>query len=172
MVLADGPPDDPHGTAIDWKDVKGDVLPYQIRQEPGGDNALGTVMLDIPNPFFVYLHGTPNQHLFSLDDREISHGCVRVEKILPLASLALSNSTTDSDLSDAVSAGTTTRIPLDEPVPVYMLYWTAIARPDGTIDFRPDLYGRDKVLIEKLSGPERVSATSPDGEDAASRRST
>ena len=168
MVLADGPPDDPHGTQIDWKGVKGDILPYQIRQEPGPDNALGTVMLDIPNPFFVYLHGTPNQHLFTLDDREISHGCVRVEKILELASLALTDSTTDPDLSDAVSTGATQRMSLDEPVPVYMLYWTAIAQPDGTIDFRPDLYGRDKVLIEKLSGAERVSATSPGDADAAS----
>jgi murein L,D-transpeptidase YcbB/YkuD len=168
MVLADGPPDDPHGTEIDWKAVRGDNLPYQIRQQPGPDNGLGTVMLDMPNPFYVYLHGTPDQQLFTLGDREISHGCVRVEKILELGSLALSGSTTDSHLSDAVSGGTNQRMALDDPLPVYLLYWTAIPQPDGTVEFRPDLYGRDKALIEKLSGAERVSARWPAGGDAAS----
>lgn len=155
MVLAGGPADDPHGINIDWKHVTGD-LPYQIQQSPGPDNMLGKLMLDMPNPFDVYLHDTANRELFQLGDRLRSHGCVRVQAIAELASLALTDSATggeDDDLSQAIASGETKRLPLERPLAVYMLYWTAIAWPDGTVSFRPDLYHRDGPLIAKLAAP-------------------
>ena len=153
MVLKDAPANDLSGTAIDWRKVKGDDLPYQIQQKPGKDNGLGRIMLDSPNAFGVYLHDTPAKFLFKLNDRERSHGCVRVEKIDDLASLALAGTSPDpkTALSAALKSDQTQRLTLSEPLPVYMVYWTASVTPDGTVEFRPDRYGRDRPLIARLS---------------------
>jgi len=172
MVLADGPDGDPQGTSIDWSNVSAKDIPYQFQQSPGADNALGSLMLDMPNDFNVYLHDTPNKKLFVSGMREISHGCVRVEQILPLASLALTDGSDDSsdDINEAIATGETQSLKLSEPLPVYMLYWTAIATSDGAAGFRTDLYDRDRVLIAKLGSPAkpRRVAHSDDGHRANS----
>ena len=102
-------------------------------------------MLDSPNDFDVYLHDTPNKKLYDSNMREISNGCVRVQEIFPLASLALTGDAEDGMgmINEARKTRQTQRIPLDNPVPVYFLYWTASADADGNVDFRPDRYGRD-----------------------------
>lgn len=153
MVLVDAPQDDPTGTQINWKDVKGDHLPYQIREQPGPHNVLGALMLDMPNDFDVYLHGTSNAATFNLKDRERSHGCVRVEKVVDLAALALQDSISDPQdtLAQNISSGQTQRVPLDQPIPVYMVYWTAHIGKDGAVEFRPDRYDRDPPLVARLT---------------------
>ena len=55
-----------------------------------------------------------------------------------------------ADLKSAIEAGETKHIPLREPLPVYVLYWTASADPDGTVHFRPDVYKRDRQLQSAL----------------------
>jgi murein L,D-transpeptidase YcbB/YkuD len=149
MVVMDGPPGDPTGRTINWRSIKPEEFPYAIRQLPGPTTALGAVMLDSPNDFDVYLHDTPNKKLYDSNMREISNGCVRVQQIFPLASLALTGDAEDGMgmINDARKTGKTQRIPLDSPVPVYFLYWTASADADGNVAFRPDRYGRDTVLI-------------------------
>lgn len=163
MVLADGPANDPEGKKIDWRHMRASNLRYQIVQKPGPDNALGTLLFEMPNDFDVYLHDTPEKNLFTLDMREKSNGCVRVEKIAALSSLALTGGVkdTDDELADAVATGETQRIPLKGPLAIYMLYWTVIAAPDGTVHFRPDLYGRDRRLIAKLAVARNVGETPP-----------
>lgn len=153
MVLVDAPKDDPTGTQIDWQQVKGNDLPYQIREQPGPHNVLGALMLNMPNNFDVYLHGTSNAALFDLKNRERSHGCVRVEKVVSLAALALKGSVSDpkESLAQDIAGGQTKRVPLAEPVPVYMLYWTAFVGKDGAVEFRPDRYDRDPPLIARLA---------------------
>ena len=133
----------------------------QYRQNPGPDNGLGLVMLDTPNNFWVYLHDTPKKKLFSLDTREISNGCVRVQQIFSLASLALTDDPNAGleSLKEAIDTGETQRIPLSNPLPVYLLYWTVRAYDDGTIEFLPDRYGRDAPLIERLG----VGLSAPSG---------
>jgi L,D-transpeptidase YcbB len=155
MVLADGPANDPHGTKIDWRHVRASNLRYQIEQSPGADNALGAILFDMPNDFDVYLHDTPEKNLFKLAVREKSNGCIRVQKIENLASLVLTDGQDDTDkgLVDAIGTAQTQTLPLDGAMAVYMLYWTAIAEPDGTVHFRPDVYGRDRRLIAKLLVP-------------------
>ena len=111
----------------------------QFHQAPGPHNALGLLMLDAPNPLWVYMHDTPDKKLFSLETREYSNGCVRVEQIFPLASLAL---TDDADagsnsLNQAIASGQTEQLLLPDPLAVYMVYWTARADEDGTVDFIP-----------------------------------
>ena len=160
MVVMDGPDGDPHGRTIDWKSVKPADFPYAIRQLPGPATALGAVMLDSPNDFDVYLHDTPNKNLFKLDDREISNGCIRVQQVFPLASLALTGDAEEgmNMLNAALKTHQTQRIELDRPVPVYFLYWTVLPGEDGQIEFRPDRYGRDKVLIAAMTNRDRTPA--------------
>jgi murein L,D-transpeptidase YcbB/YkuD len=124
----------------------------QYRQNPGPENGLGLVMLDMPNPFWVYLHDTPNKKLFEADMREVSNGCVRVQEIFSLASLALADDPAAGlgQLQQAIESGETQRLSLSSPLPVYMLYWTARADENGNVEFHPDRYRRDPPLIAAL----------------------
>jgi len=123
-----------------------------IQQRPGGRNALGRIKLDLPNRFDVYLHDTPSKKLFGRDERDLSHGCVRVEKILPLASYALTGDDSSvSSLLSAVASGKTKYFPLSEPLPIYIVYWTVFVDADGSVEFRPDLYDRDQRLLAALA---------------------
>jgi murein L,D-transpeptidase YcbB/YkuD len=122
----------------------------QLQQLP--PSALGYVMLDSPNDFDVYLHDTPGKALFDRDNREISNGCVRVQQIFPLAGLVLAD---DKEagidrLKKTIATGRTQHLTLDQPMPLYMVYWTAVAAEDGAVEFRPDPYNRDKPLIAAL----------------------
>jgi murein L,D-transpeptidase YcbB/YkuD len=160
MVIMGAPEDDPHGRKIDWHKIEAATFPYAIRQLPGPFTALGQVMLDSPNDFDVYLHDTPNKKLFDLDDREVSNGCVRVQKIFPLASLALTGDAEEGmeKLTSLTKAQMheTQRLELEKPLPVYFLYWTAFSGPDGELEFRPDVYDRDPVLIAALAPVSRA----------------
>jgi murein L,D-transpeptidase YcbB/YkuD len=125
-----------------------------FRQLPGRGNALGVLKMEMPNEFDAYLHDTPTRSLFAEDDRHLSHGCIRVEQIQPLASFALNNDV-DSGLEriqSLIMTHSTRTILLDEPLPIFVMYWTAIADADGAVNFLPDVYGRDQRLIAALAG--------------------
>ena len=162
MVVTDGPPGDPYGRTIDWRKIVPAEFPYAIRQLPGPSTALGALMLDSPNDFDVYLHDTPNKKRFESDAREISNGCVRVQQIFPLASFALTDDAAEGmkRLREAAKSHQTQRLALDNPLPVYFLYWTALAGSDGTVGFRPDRYDRDAPLIAALTKADRGAAVS------------
>jgi len=169
-VLADGPAGDPHGRKVNWRGVTANSIPYQIQQPPGPTNVLGVLMFDMPNPFDVYMHDTSNKKLFDSNMREMSNGCIRVQQVLPLASLVLTGDAQDGldQINAAIATHQTQRIALDSPFPVFLVYWTAIATPDGTAGFRPDIYDRDKVLIDKL-GAKAVQPAASAARPASSR---
>ncbi|HEX4861479.1 MAG TPA: L,D-transpeptidase family protein [Rhizomicrobium sp.] len=150
MVLVNAPAGDLQGTDIDWRKLRD--IPYGVQQVPGPQNVLGALMLDMPNDFDVYLHDTGNKALFESKSRELSNGCVRVERISALASLVYSDGKDgdSGDVAAAVASGETERLALSDPVPVYILYWTVVPQSDGSVGFRPDFYGRDSVLISRL----------------------
>jgi len=133
-----------------------------LRQEPGPKNSLGYLKLEMPNRFATYLHDTPARSLFARESRHFSHGCVRVEQILPLASWALAGNfeTTKEKLSQLIATGLNQKISLDTPLPIYVLYWTAIANQDGTVGFRLDVYGRDAKLLAALAGQHTIGRLS------------
>jgi len=129
------------------------VVDGQFKQLPGPNNAMGRLMLDAPNRFDVYLHDTPGKTFFQNHDRELSNGCIRVQDMATLASFALTDSGTAATerLNDIIGARQTRRLMLDDPLPIYMVYWTAIADSDGNVEFRPDRYERDAPLIKALA---------------------
>jgi murein L,D-transpeptidase YcbB/YkuD len=153
MVLVNGPDGDPHGLSVDWEGVSPAGFPFQIRQLPGPDNALGAIKLELPNKFSVFLHDTPARNLFARMDRYLSHGCVRVQDIVPFASHILASNSDISlgEFEEAMGAGATTLLRLREALPVYILYWTAVTNSDGTFGFRQDVYRRDEELIRALN---------------------
>jgi murein L,D-transpeptidase YcbB/YkuD len=120
----------------------------QIVQDPGPDNSLGQIKLELTDKEDIYLHDTPAKSIFRLDDRARSHGCVRVEKIRDLATQALGID--EATLQGYIDEGGTNHHPLKTPIPVYIAYWTALADAQGVAGFRADVYQRDAVLIDAL----------------------
>ena len=117
---------------------------YGVRQKPGPRNSLGKVKFIFPNSESVYLHDTPAKSLFSRDRRDFSHGCVRVSDPPALAAFLL-RSTPGWDaaaISAAMEAERPKVVLLKPRVPVWLLYTTAIAGPDGTLAFFEDVYKR------------------------------
>jgi murein L,D-transpeptidase YcbB/YkuD len=163
MVLLDGPAGDPHGRTVNWGAVRANTFPYQIRQRPGPHNPLGRIKLELPNRFDVYLHDTPDKALFNRFKRQLSHGCVRVEQIMPVTTHVLSaDPTAISRVTMAMEKGETVTIPLQSRIPVYFLYWTATAAPGEALQYHPDVYGRDRRMIAAMRGRQmRVASAGP-----------
>ena len=81
-----------------------------------------------------------------------SHGCVRVEKPRELARLLI-DMTTDRDpeyFDELAALDTEKWINVDDEIPVWILYFTAWARPDGVVNFYGDVYSRDENLQEQV----------------------
>jgi L,D-transpeptidase YcbB len=118
----------------------------RARQLPGPDNALGAVKFMLPNQNNVYLHDTPERQLFSRPARAFSHGCIRVAAPAALAQWLLDEDPawTAQRIAAAMDGSEPQQVNLAEPVRVYIVYGTAIAREDGTVLFLDDLYGLDK----------------------------
>ncbi len=119
-----------------------------IQQLPGPGSALGQLKFEMTNRFDVYLHDTPLKNLFSRDNRRQSHGCVRVENPRELASLLLQQPV--DVINKGIALGTTNRHMLPVSTPVFLVYQTAFADPDGTIQFRADVYDRDSEIWQQL----------------------
>lgn len=119
-----------------------------IQQEAGPYSALGRLKFEMPNKFDVYLHDTPLRSYFSLANRRLSHGCVRVQNPRHLGSLLMGNS--EDDISKAIATGVTSRRNLPEPIAVFIVYQTAFIDDDGTLEFRRDVYQRDAAVAQRL----------------------
>jgi murein L,D-transpeptidase YcbB/YkuD len=127
---------------IDWNSLDEGSFPYHLRQDPGPDNALGRLKFQLTNEYQIYLHDTPAQSLFGKADRDLSHGCIRVEKPLELAEQLLSDSSREL-LDEALSKTEERHVPLKPPVPIHILYLTAWIDEDGVLSFGSDIYGLD-----------------------------
>lgn len=124
----------------------------RIRQAPGPNNALGQMKLVMPNSFTVYLHDTPNKALFEEDVRAFSHGCIRVQDAVGLA-VALLSKTQGWSVGHAeqvVSSGRTVQANLESPIPIYIVYFTAVVEDSGAMATYPDIYGRDGPVVASL----------------------
>ena len=146
----DAPPVDP--SAVDWSRLSADSLPYRFVQRPGPLNALGRVKFMFPNRFSVYIHDSPARSLFGRSVRSFSSGCIRVERPLELLDYVLRGSEqwSPAKLRGALETGREQTIRLTRELPVHIEYWTAWVEDDGTVHFRPDVYGRDARLASAL----------------------
>ncbi len=146
---ADAKEIDPSG--VDWSDASA-ISGFRYRQEPGPENALGDVKFMFPNPYHVYLHDTQARELFGRTVRDFSSGCIRIDKPLEFAEylLAADQSWTRQRMREVINQRRERTVMLPEPIWVNILYWTAWAEPDGTINFRNDIYGRDTRLLEAM----------------------
>ena len=163
MVLLNGPAGDPQGLHVDWRAIRAGTFPYSIRQYPGPHNPLGQIKLELPNQFDVYLHDTSGKKDFEKNARHLSHGCVRVEKILPLATYALGGDIgAMQTITQVMDQADTVTVPLHKKLPVYFLYWTAIPERDGGLEVHQDVYGRDQRLIAAMhTKPLQIAANYP-----------
>lgn len=128
----------------------------RIVQPAGPNSALGRLKFDFANPFAVYLHDTPSRGKFASYDRLASHGCIRLEKPVSLAELMVaSDPALNGQIQTLIDAGKTQRVSLPQEVAVYLLYWTAFASSNGTMSFRADPYGWDKLLAAKIEASSR-----------------
>ncbi|WP_296641649.1 L,D-transpeptidase family protein [Roseinatronobacter sp.] len=127
-------------------------FPFNVRQPPGPSNALGEVKFMFPNPYAIYLHDTPDQHLFNTVDRTHSSGCVRLDDPRDFAYELLSRqSDSPRELYHSIlNTGQQTRLYLDDPVPVHLVYRTAFTNVRGELNFRDDIYGRDDRIFRAL----------------------
>jgi murein L,D-transpeptidase YcbB/YkuD len=150
---AEAQPIDP--ASIDWSRLSAGNFPYRLRQEPGPNNALGTVKFMFPNRFSVYLHDTPSRGLFARSVRTFSSGCIRLERPLELLDYLFRESRewTPAALRSALDTKREQTVRLPSLVPVHLEYWTVWAEDDGTVHFRRDIYGRDAGLEKALEAP-------------------
>ena len=144
--------------SVNWHQYGPSRLPpYQFRQDPGANNALGLVKIMFPNPYLVYLHDSPAKSLFEQDQRMFSSGCIRVQKPFELAELVLNDPQWNQQtMQQLVATGETKTVNLKQPVPVLLLYWTAQPRADGQVIFRNDVYGRDPPTLAALNSDFRL----------------
>lgn len=153
--------------SLDWAHMT--RLPYRVRQVPGDKNSLGRIKMMFPNEFDVYLHDTPSKNLFNRANRSFSHGCIRVEHPFDVAETILRlTGTVDwprTRLDEALASGQRTIVRLKQPIPIHISYVTAFVANDGSVNFRSDIYGRDRKLATAM----RASRVKWDAVEAEAR---
>jgi murein L,D-transpeptidase YcbB/YkuD len=127
--------------SIDWHAVADGTLPVRVRQLPGPANSMGHLKFGFPNAQDIYLHDTPKKELFAQDDRDLSHGCIRLEDAERLGRWMMGRD------PETASNAPEQNVPLPTPVPIYVTYLTAQAN-DGQLSFVDDSYGRDAEAMQ------------------------
>lgn len=135
-------------SSIDWNTI-GDRFPYQLRQKPSDNAALGRYKFNMPRSDAIYLHDTPSHELFNKKTRALSSGCVRVEKSDQLATILLREAGwTDNKRQAVLKSRKTTWANIQSDNPVYLYYVTKWVN-DDKIYTAPDIYGYDKAMLPK-----------------------
>ena len=140
---------------INW--YSEEAVNYRFKQDPGDFNSLGSMRINFPSKDGVYMHDTPSKDLFGEDMRFHSSGCVRVQNVRELVNWLLIETPgwSRQEIDAVIKSGERKDAKVVKPVPLYWVYVTAWATPDGVTQFREDIYNRDGL------GP--VAATSRRG---------
>ncbi|MFV0298013.1 MAG: L,D-transpeptidase family protein [Hyphomicrobiaceae bacterium] len=138
--------------SVNWGSV--DIRRFDFSQGPSPKNVLGVVKFRFPNRFDVYMHDTPERHLFSRSNRSFSHGCMRVQNTLDLAAtiLAYDKGWSSAHVKSLAERSGTTNVTLDKRVPVHIVYFTAVVDHDGKLQSFGDIYGMDSRVASALAG--------------------
>ncbi len=136
-----------------------------IWQPPGDRNALGRIRFNFPNKFLVYQHDTPDKYMFAYAKRAFSHGCMRVLNPPKYAEVLLSlvrpNDHYTIERIEKMYGPSEINIDFPTFIPVHLTYQTAFVDDAGKLEFRDDVYGRDREVLALLQGPERRIADIP-----------
>jgi murein L,D-transpeptidase YcbB/YkuD len=157
LLSRGGQPVDPD--SVNWANA--DIRSYDFTQPPGPRNLLGIVKFRFPNRHDVYMHDTPERHLFGGATRVFSHGCMRVQNPVRLAEVLLEHDKgwgTDK-VQEYVRRGG--EIKLTTPIPVHITYFTAVVDDEGKLHYRPDVYGMDGRTATALEGRAVTLAAAP-----------
>jgi murein L,D-transpeptidase YcbB/YkuD len=136
---------------VNWQ--SDEATNYMFRQDPGELNSMGTIRVNMPNSHAVYMHDTPSKNLFGEDFRFHSSGCVRVQNVREFVVWLLAGTPSWSrhKVDGVVKSGERTDAKLAKPVPVYWVYITAWANPDGIVQFRDDVYDHDGLGLKPVA---------------------
>ena len=128
---------------INW--YSEDATHYSFKQDPGSYNSLGSIRINFPSAYGVYMHDTPLKNLFGEDFRFHSSGCMRVQNVRQLVAWLLEDMRGWSleDIDRVIKSGEQKNAPLTKPVPLHWVYITGWATSDGVVQFREDIYGKD-----------------------------
>jgi murein L,D-transpeptidase YcbB/YkuD len=128
---------------IDWYSTE--AVNYKFKQDAGNFNSLGSIRINFPSAFGVYMHDTPAKNLFGEDFRFASSGCMRVQNVRELVYWILQESPGWSrpEIDQVIASGERKDAKVAKAVPLYWVYVTAWATPDGVVQFRDDIYNRD-----------------------------
>jgi murein L,D-transpeptidase YcbB/YkuD len=128
---------------IDWYSTE--AVNYKFKQDAGNFNSLGSIRINFPSAFGVYMHDTPSKNLFGEDFRFASSGCMRVQNVRELVYWILAESPgwSKAEIDEVIKSGERKDAKVAKPLPLYWVYVTAWATPDGVVQFRDDIYNRD-----------------------------
>jgi murein L,D-transpeptidase YcbB/YkuD len=128
---------------INW--YSEDATNYTFKQDPGSLNSLGSIRINFPSAYGVYMHDTPLKNLFGDDFRFHSSGCMRVQNVRQLVGWLLDGTKgwSSDQIDRIIKSGEQKNADLAKPVPLHWVYVTAWAAGDGVVQFREDIYGRD-----------------------------
>ncbi|MBR0649636.1 L,D-transpeptidase family protein [Roseomonas terrae] len=148
---------------VDFSAYSRNNFPYFIRQDAGERNALGNIKFVMPNNDAIFMHDTPDRHLFTRGARAFSSGCIRLERPMELLSAALSGTSWDGAQVNRVLASRATRsAPLARSIPVRLFYSTVIV-DGGQVIMRPDVYGLDADYARALDRATSQRVASAEG---------
>ncbi|HRO66636.1 MAG TPA: L,D-transpeptidase family protein, partial [Pseudobdellovibrionaceae bacterium] len=151
-------PLDPY--SIDWRNVNERNMNFYLQQDAGPQNALGLFKFHLTNPWAIYYHDTSDPHLFKESNRELSSGCIRLERPMELAKYLLAGDPkwgSEAQIRAALARDQYSsftpqiKIGVKQPIPIYTLYLTAEVSPEGGLGFTADGYGQDARLSRMLS---------------------
>ncbi|WP_212523248.1 L,D-transpeptidase family protein [Actibacterium sp. MT2.3-13A] len=138
---------------VDFTQYNARNFPFDMKEPPSRGNALGRVKFMFPNRHNIYLHDTPSKHLFAREVRAFSHGCIRLSDPFDFAYELLAGQVSDpvGFFKAKLDTGVETQVDLARPLPVHIIYRTAMSSPKGRMEYRRDIYGRDARIFEALS---------------------
>jgi murein L,D-transpeptidase YcbB/YkuD len=143
---------------------------YLVIQEGGEGNSLGRIIFRFDNKFSVFLHDTSNKGIFSKEERDVSHGCIRIEKPFDLAVFLMKKK--DEDIIDKLKYSMTVSVNkyddctpnenidrkrmigsyfVNPAIPIFIIYYTLYPDPYGKLQEYSDIYGYDKVLSKAIA---------------------
>ncbi|WP_407943400.1 L,D-transpeptidase family protein [Marimonas lutisalis] len=139
--------------AVNFGAYNAKTFPFALKQPPSRRNALGLVKFMFPNKYNIYLHDTPAKNLFARETRAYSHGCIRLHQPFEFAYTLLAKQTRDpqGEFKRHLDTGRESVVPLEQPVPVHLIYRTAYTQAKGRTQFRRDIYGRDARIWNALA---------------------